>query len=99
MQGSKSGPHENPVFLTVVEEYKHVGSMITADGNPCSDAALRAKSAAKAYTPLACKLFARPRMPIHLRLQFAESLVFSRLFYNVELWGTCHPNAIRAINN
>eukprot|EP00973_Karenia_brevis_P025460 3514177-Karenia_brevis.AAC.1 len=73
--------------------------MITADGNNCADAALRIKSASNAYVPLASKLFARRQVPIHLRLQFAEALVFSRLFYNIELWGSAHPTALRTINN
>eukprot|EP00973_Karenia_brevis_P017609 2416894-Karenia_brevis.AAC.1 len=39
-----------------------------------------------AYAPLATRLFGAQRIDITSRLKFFESLVLSRLLYNVALW-------------
>jgi len=57
-----------------------------------------ALTASAAYAPLANKLFANGTVSQDTRLNFADSLVFSRLFYNTEVWQAEQPFAIRTIN-
>eukprot|EP00973_Karenia_brevis_P043609 6042275-Karenia_brevis.AAC.1 len=40
-------------FLHVVQEYKHLGSIIACDGNLVPDARLRSSRAMSAYCPIA----------------------------------------------
>ena len=73
-------------YLHVVRSYKHVGSAVTDDGSLAENAKLRARSALSAYATLACRLFSSESITAQLKLDFARSLVFSRLLYNTHLW-------------
>ena len=48
-------------FLHVVTRYKHLGSVVSMDGNDCHDAKLRASSAMSAYCPLAPRFLVLPK--------------------------------------
>ena len=85
-------------FLNIVQEYKHVGSIASSDGSVNPDSIQRSKSALAAYVPLVNAIFASTCVPTSLKLRFADSLVFSRLFYNVHTWVTNSTFAIKTIN-
>ena len=85
-------------FLHVVTRYKHLGSVVSMDGNDCHDAKLRASSAMSAYCPLASKIFGSPKVGLWLKLLFMHALVLSRLLYQVYLWDD-KPKPFRILNN
>eukprot|EP00973_Karenia_brevis_P022603 3110766-Karenia_brevis.AAC.1 len=84
--------------LTVVPGYKHLGSKVCADASVGEDAVLRSGSALAAFAPLAVRVFGSPKLDRHLKLQFAESLVFSRLFYSVATWANVSKFAVTQLN-
>jgi len=88
----------NRRFLNVVDVYKHVGSIASCDGSVVPDASLRSSSALAAYVPLVNTLFASASVPTTLKLRFADSLVFSRLFYNVHTWVANNTFAMKTLN-
>eukprot|EP00973_Karenia_brevis_P011064 1497489-Karenia_brevis.AAC.1 len=51
-----------------------------------------------AYLPLVTKLFGATRVAVDTKLLFAESLVFSRLFLNVETWTAPTRFVIKVLN-
>ena len=86
--------------LRVVSEYKHLGSIIGADGGAGSDVPRRVSSAMTSYAPLAVKLFGSAQVSRQVRLALASSLIFSRLLYNAHTWSSwtatmyCKLNAV-----
>ena len=82
----------------MVDEYKHVGSIASSDGSVNPDAMQREKSALAAYVPLVNAIFASASVPTSLKLRFADSLVFSRLFYNVHTWVANSTFAMKTLN-
>eukprot|EP00973_Karenia_brevis_P033480 4616723-Karenia_brevis.AAC.1 len=88
----------NRQYLGVVREYKHVGSMRSVDCSIAPDAKHRAQLATGAYIPIAGRAFGAKSIPLDLKIQFAESLVFSRLFYNIHIWVANTTYALKTIN-
>eukprot|EP00973_Karenia_brevis_P082381 11419929-Karenia_brevis.AAC.1 len=72
--------------------------MMCQDGSVNEDALLRTKSATAAYAPIAGVVFSSPRISLDLKLSFAESLVFSRLFYNVHTWIANNTFALKKLS-
>ena len=68
-------------FVTVVNQYKHLGSVATDSGNLFLDAKHKKANAMQAYTPLSTKIFGSPAVPLPLKMQFVWSLILSRLLY------------------
>ena len=62
-------------FLIVVDEYKHVGSIVSADGSVNEDAMQRPSSAAGGYVPLVSAIVSSASVPTKLILRFADLLV------------------------
>eukprot|EP00973_Karenia_brevis_P017938 2465190-Karenia_brevis.AAC.1 len=85
--------------LRVVQEYKHLGSLISSDGSPAADAPHRAQSAMSAYAPLATKIFGCIRLSRHVRLRLYNALVVSRLIYNVHVWSNVSKAAYTRLNS
>ena len=71
--------------VTVVHQYKHLGGVTEAGGNNVHEARARAVSAAEAYSPLAVRVYGNEAYPLSDRWYLLESLVFSRLFFNVHI--------------
>ena len=82
----------------VVPAYKHLGSFVSADGSVMADARHRTQVANNAYAPLVGKVFGASLLEQILQSNFAESLVFTRLFYNVHLWSDLQPKAMKHVN-
>ncbi|CAE8732350.1 unnamed protein product [Polarella glacialis] len=78
--------HANTPYLTVTRSFKHVGGFVSTDGSHNADASHRVKRAMAAYAPIASSVFGSPHFAVTHQREFANSLVFSRLFYNVRLW-------------
>ena len=75
----------NNCYLSVVQCYKHLGGMITIEGNDVPDANHKYGSAMNAYVPLAVKVFGDPSITDFLKLHFVQSLILSRLFFNAHI--------------
>ena len=73
------------VQLLVVPRYCHLGGVISADGSLAAAAQHLRASAAKAYGPLACKIFGSSVVAPGLKLWFMSSLILSRLLYNTHV--------------
>jgi hypothetical protein len=72
-------------MVTVVDEYRHLGGMISADGSLHSDAQVKVSSSLCAYVPLAMKIFGSPVVSAGLKMKFMWSLILSRLLFNVHI--------------
>ena len=84
-----------------MSEYKHLGSIIAADGGLVPDANHRASLALNAFGPIAMKVFGSKSVCVSLKLNFFDSLVLSRLLYNTQLWVVTSPSshsAVRRLN-
>ena len=74
------------IALRIVDQYRHLGSIVTPDGNLTPEALARASSAMAAYGPLAVKVFGSLSIAKHRKIALAWSLCMSRLFLNVHCW-------------
>ena len=72
--------------VNIVSIYKHVGSPICISGSWVPAAEHNARAAMSAYVPIAHNIFMSARISIQHKITFAKSLIFSRLFYNVQIW-------------
>ena len=70
--------------MHVVQKYKHLGGIISADGNPVFSCKDKATSATAAYTPVAAKIFGSPSVTLWLKFPFPRTLVNSRNFSNIQ---------------
>ena len=87
-------------FLTIVSDYKHVGTTVSYDGNFVPDSRIRVRATMTGYVPLAKKVFGSILVPRSLKLELAASLMFSRLFYGTQLWVASRAEkAIRNLNS
>ena len=86
------------IALRVVSEYKHLGSMVSRDGNLVPDAVHRSCTAMASYCPLSAKIFACRRIARQVRIRLFMSLVVSRLLYNVHVWSHMPKKAYAKLN-
>jgi len=85
--------------LRVVSEYKHLGTVLSEDGSDNLDAVRRVQLSLAAYCPLASKVFGSFSVKICLKLKLADSLVFSRLFYNTHLYARLSKFMMAKLNS
>jgi hypothetical protein len=83
--------------LHVVTSYKHVGSTVVGTANYTVEARARAKSALSTWCKLAVRVFGSKRLSQTIKLQLADSLVFSRLFFATETWDTERVAPLRVL--
>ena len=70
--------------LFLVDEYKHLGGIITSDGIIMPEVNQRASSAMSCYGPLATRVFGSTAVSLTLKKHFLQSLVMSKLLYNTQ---------------
>ena len=92
-------PGANAEYLRVVQQYKHLGSIISADGTCTFDIARRTASAMTAYAPIAVSVFGSMSISRNTRLNLFRSLVISRLLYNVHVWSEVSVWSLRKLNH
>ena len=83
--------------LQVVQQYKHVGSVVTASGTLAPEAQARAKSALAAWYKLAANVFGSSHLSVETKSCLAQSLVFSRLYFGCETWPEVKPAVLRIL--
>ena len=71
--------------LVAVNQYKHLGSVVSCDGDVVPDAQYKKQNALSTYCPIACSIFGSPHVDDQLKHAFQTSLVESRLFCNVHV--------------
>ena len=71
--------------INVVDRYRHLGTIVMANGNDVPNARLRAKSAKEAYGPLALRVFGSGHIPAPLKLSLYMSLVESRNSFSMHI--------------
>ncbi|CAK0891691.1 unnamed protein product [Prorocentrum cordatum] len=72
-------PRRDDVWLSVVQEYKHLGYFVCVMGNgdTFANTRHRVSSALAAYAPLACKTFGSDLLSVQHRLAFLRSALFA----------------------
>ena len=73
------------VAVNIVQSYKHLGLVTSFSAADTADARRKARSAMSAYTPLAVRIFGSPSIYLSTKLSLFESLIQSRLLFNVQL--------------
>ena len=71
--------------INVVEKYKHLGTVVAANGALHHNVCERSKTANSAYFPIAGKIFSSHVISQSLKTTFLWSLVLSRLLFNVHI--------------
>ena len=84
-------------FLSVVAQYKHLGSMTTSDRSDVPFTKARASSAMSSYVPLAMNTFGAPEINFPMKLTFKNSLVMSKLCFNAHV-RCLNPQALKQLN-
>ena len=83
--------------LHIVQQYKHVGSIVTANGSMAPEAQLRAQSALATWYTLAANVFGSEHFRVETKACLAHSLIFPRLFYACETWPEVQPPVLRIL--
>ena len=77
---------DTTVDVRIVRQYKHMGGIHSNDGKYSNEVSNRNKSAYDAFIPLRSRALRSKDIEEHTKYMLAQSLVFSRLFYNVCTW-------------
>ena len=82
-----------PTFLTIVKQFKHLGSYLSHDLAEIKEVTWRSSTAMLPYCSLAGRVLATPAVDEPLRRSLADSLVLTRLFYQAHLLHDIGGNA------
>ena len=74
------------IICRFVEQYKHLGCMLTATPSSAKEVRARIKKASGVYYSLVRKVFTQTRLGVALRVKLFQALVMSTLLYNSETW-------------
>ena len=85
--------------ISVVESYKHLGSVVCRDGSVFLDAKSRSASAMASFAPLASKLLSSKSVSVRRKISLGWSLIVSKLVYNVHVWPVLLGPSRRLLNN
>ena len=98
VQGGMLTLTDRQVDVVTVARYKHLGSLIHVDSDMDAEIWARIGTAQEALRLLRKGAFRVQGLTIQCRIALLESLVFSRLFYNVATWVTIHRPGWKAMN-
>ncbi|CAE7621754.1 unnamed protein product [Symbiodinium sp. CCMP2456] len=83
-------------FLPIVDSYRHLGGILTANHSPATDLAYRSAQAWATLRPLRRRLFGSQGVPLTLRCTLLRSLVISKFTFacaTVDLHAALHRRA------
>ena len=80
--------------LRVVHSYKHLGSWVHADGQPRHTLRERVRSAKQSWGPLIRPFFKKSSISVRAKVIVFESLIYSRLLFNVHMLTRCASDLI-----
>ena len=84
--------------LHIVNEYAHVGSIVSVTNNLAPEIHKRANNALDAFFQIAARVFGSPHIPISVKSSLAYSLIFTRLLYAAETWTPPSPAMLRVLD-
>ena len=73
------------LHLRVVQSYRHLGGWVHADGKPKHALRERLRNAKQAWGPLIQPFFRRKQISVSAKVRVFESLVMSRMIFNVHV--------------
>ena len=89
-------PHRR-IQIDVVESYKHLGTFTSLRDLSMANARHRTSSTMKAYAPLSWKVFGSAWIEQSYKLLFANTLLFSRLFFGIHVL-VLSPRQLKHLN-
>ena len=81
------GPHDH-AWLHVTTTYKHLGTVFAASHSFDPELNQRIGMAKATFSQVSRAIVCNRHYPLRLRLQFLQSLIFSRLFFGLGAWTT-----------
>ena len=84
--------------LRVVQEYKHLGTVIDTELSFYAETSSRVKAAMSAYAQRAIRVFSAKSLSTNLRINLFFSLVVSRLIYGVSSWPSLSVSNLTRLN-
>eukprot|EP00969_Alexandrium_andersonii_P109153 4815549-Alexandrium_andersonii.AAC.1 len=85
--------------LNVVAQYKHMGSLVNAEGDVGPELRGRSAAAAHEYNAFGHKLLCDSRYRLGTRCALVTPLYLARLLFHAMLWGKVPPGKLSCINN
>jgi len=91
--------HASAQYVTVVDKYKHVGSITSISSSDIYEVQHRCAEALAVYGPIAYKVFGSPKLGDWLKLHLMKSLVLSKMLYCIHTLtmtskGICKLNTV-----
>ena len=83
---ARTGREDLDIIVNVVDQYKHLGSIIDSSNNLVPEARRRASAAMNSFGPMSMRVFGQKSIHIKRRINLGWSLVISRLTFNVHIW-------------
>ena len=77
---------EKYINVRVVSSYKHMGCIVQTSASVSGEIANRSAQVLSTCTNLRTKVFRCPNLGSEIKVQLVQSLLFSRFFYNAQLW-------------
>ena len=97
VQFTDSGGNEMNLLSTT--KYGHLGALQTVAMTNHSEVAARIAKANTAFKTVKRKIPANEAIPMPRRCHMAQSLIFSRLVFGVEVWSSLHPKQEAKMNS
>ena len=90
-------PGANSVAIRIVDDYAHLGSVLSCYGDAV-DASNRVSKALASYAPIAFTIFGNKTYEVKDRISLFFALIVSRLLYNVHVWTEVSVGALKRLN-
>ena len=100
-QGSKldlQSPEGQNLQLLTTTKYSHLGAVQTVSMNNRAEVDMRIAKANTAFRMIKSKIMSNESIPMETRCHLAQSLVFARLVFGVEVWPELHGKLAEKMN-
>jgi hypothetical protein len=86
-------------WLHFVSTYRHLGTLFASNHDLHCELKTRVGIAKAAFAQLAKPILTNRNLPCHLRLQFFQSLIATKLFFGLGAWVTPAPKHLQYLQN
>ena len=83
------------VWLHFVSSYKHLGTVFASNHDLMCELRARVGMSKSAFAQISRPILTNRNLPLHLRLQFFNSLIVTKLFFGLGSWPTPSPKQIQ----
>ena len=83
----------------VYHQYKHLGTWIQSKHRHARDIAIRGSAAKQQWVQLARSFFTKKAVALAAKTKVFDSLVVSKMLYNVHTWSGLHPHDLPTWTN